>query len=50
MKNKIKKLELTAIRVRQPIGDFYIAKMAVNKVKSISYSDSRKMLTNVDDY
>lgn len=50
MSKKMKELKLPAIRVRQPIGDFYITKMQVSEIKKISYSDTRRMMENLDDY
>ncbi len=46
----MEELKLPAIRVRQPIGDFYLAKMSVPNIKEISYSDTRRMMDNLDDY
>jgi DGQHR domain-containing protein len=46
----MKVLKIVAIRVRQPIGDFYITKMTVPEIQKISYSDTRRMMENLDDY
>lgn len=50
MSEEMKELKLPAIRVRQPIGDFYLTKMPVPDIKEISYSDTRRMMDNLDDY
>lgn len=50
MSHETKSLPLRAIRIRQPIGDFYITNMPVDLVKEISYSDERKMMGNLDNY
>jgi DGQHR domain-containing protein len=50
MNMEIKELKIPAIRVRQPIGDFYLAQMPVPDILKISYSDTRRMTDNLDDY
>lgn len=46
---KEKKLELTVLRVRQPIGDFYIASIPAKDLVAISYSDVRRLAQDQRD-
>ncbi|OCH02112.1 DGQHR domain-containing protein [Aliivibrio fischeri] len=43
-------IKVQAIKVSQPIGDFYIGVMDAKDLVSISYSDVRKMTRDVEDY
>jgi DGQHR domain-containing protein len=43
-------IKLSAIRVTQPIGEFYIGVMDAVDLVAISYSDVRKMKREVEDY
>lgn len=43
-------IELKALRVKQPIGEFYIGVMNASDLVEISYSDVRKMKREVEDY
>jgi len=43
------KLKLTVLKVRQPIGDFYIASMPAKDLVSISYSDVRRLAEDQRD-
>lgn len=43
-------IKLKALRVRQPIGEFFIGVMKAKDLVSISYSDVRKMKREVEDY
>ncbi|UKA09717.1 DGQHR domain-containing protein [Photobacterium damselae] len=44
------KIDLNAIKVTQPIGDFYIGVMNAEDLVSISFTDVRKMTREVEDY
>lgn len=44
------KIRLSAIKVTQPIGEFYIGAMDAADLVDISYSDVRKMKREVEDY
>lgn len=44
-----KALELTVLKVRQPIGDFYIASMRAQDLVDISYSDVRRLAKDQRD-
>lgn len=44
-----KELQLTVLRVRQPIGDFYIASMRAKDLVDISYSDVRRLAKDQRD-
>ncbi len=43
-------ISIDAIRVCQPIGDFYVGVMNADDLISITYSDVRKMQREVEDY
>ena len=44
-----KELKLTVLKVRQPIGDFYIASMRAEDLVDISYSDVRRLVQDQRD-
>ncbi|ELJ8461732.1 DGQHR domain-containing protein [Vibrio cholerae] len=44
------KIELNAIKVSQPIGEFFIGAMNAKDLVSISFSDVRRMSRDVEDY
>ena len=43
-------VSIDAIRVSQPIGEFYFGVMNAEDLLSITYSDVRKMKREVEDY
>ena len=46
MENQNPKIEFSCLRVRQPIGDFYIGVMNNDDLVKISYADIRRLETN----
>ncbi len=44
-----KSLKLPVLKVRQPIGDFYIASIAANDLVDISYVDVRRLAKDQRD-
>ena len=46
-----KSLEVHALRIRQPIGDFFIAVMRASDLVSVSFADVRELQENeLDKY
>ena len=51
MTENTKILEVPALKLRQPIGDFFVAAMKAHELVSISYADVRKLQNNeLDNY
>lgn len=46
----MEQIQLKALQVNQPIGDFYVGVMNAQDLVAVSYSDVRKMQREVEDY